>query len=109
VRSRSIASDSVRPSRASGCRRRVSEKRRSRAAAFEVEHAALDAALAQALDVLGQGGERRAARVDAERHPFVAVGGEQLGDLQQQRRRQVVDAVVAAVFQDVQRDRLAGP
>jgi hypothetical protein len=57
--------------------------------------------------VLGQRGERRAARIHAHRGALVAGLGEEVDHLEQQRRGQVVHAIEAAVLEHVQRDALA--
>ena len=57
--------------------------------------------------MLRQRGQRDAAGIHADRDALLAARIEKLHHVEQQRRRQVVDAVVAAVFQDVERDALA--
>src|SRR5258706_5499134 len=79
-----------------------------RLARLEVEHAAVDAARAQLLDVLRQRRQRCAARIDADGGLVMSGFGEEIHRFHQEIGRQVVDAVVAAVFQDFQRDALAG-
>src|SRR5262249_49706254 len=77
-------------------------------ARLEVQHAAVHAAPLQRVDVLGQRGERGAPRVHADRGFFMAGFGEEVGDLEEQRGRQVVDAVVPGILENVDRDTLAG-
>jgi hypothetical protein len=58
--------------------------------------------------VLRQRGERRAARIDAYGDALVPGVAQEVDHLEQQRGGQIVDAVVAGVFQDLERDALAG-
>jgi hypothetical protein len=85
--------------------REAPQQRRGRR--LEVEHAAVDAAAAQAADVLGQRSQGCAARVDADRDPIVSRLGKVVEHLIERACRQIVDAVEAAVLEHVQRDTLA--
>src|SRR6185369_9569792 len=80
-----------------------------RGARLEVEHAAVDPAALQRFDVRRQRRERGAAGVDADRGFLLAGYGEEIRDLEEQRRGEVVDAVIAGVLENVQRDALARP
>ena len=62
----------------------------------------------QVADQAGHFVERRTrARVDRDREPALAILGEVAGEFGEHVRRQVVDAVIACVFERVQRDGLA--
>jgi hypothetical protein len=74
---------------------------------LEVQHTAVDAAAAKPRDVLRKRGQRRAARIDAQRDAVVARLGEKIDHLEEQLRGQIVDAVIAAVLEHVERDGLA--
>src|SRR5512134_1707016 len=77
-------------------------------ARLEVEHAAVEATALEALDVLGKRGQRSAARVDADRDALLSgVEREEVGNLSEQRRWQIVDAVVAGVLEHLEGDALA--
>ena len=51
---------------------------------------------------------RPTAHIDGHRHLRVTLGAQMLHQLRQQRRGQIVDAVIARVLKDIERDRLAG-
>src|SRR4051812_32260022 len=76
-------------------------------ARLEIEHAAVDAAAAQRGEVLGQRSQRRAPCVDAHADALVTGLGEEVDGLEKKRRRQIVDAVITAVLEDVEGDALA--
>jgi hypothetical protein len=84
---------------------KASEQRRR--VRLEVKHTAVDAARAQSGKVLGQRGQRRTARVDAHRDAVVPRLGEEVDHFEQQIGGQIVDAVVAAVLEDMKGDGLA--
>src|SRR5579859_1590874 len=59
--------------------------------------------------IAGQFGERRpAAHVDADRHLFVALLCQELDQTVEQLGREVVDAVIGIVLEDIERDALSG-
>ena len=111
ARSRRIASSTVASPPASGCGRRVSEKRLisvSLAASRKSRRTSTPSAFSARSDARQLGERRAAAGIDRDRDPLVAGVAEEVDRLAEQRRRQVVDAVEARVLEDVQRDALAG-
>jgi hypothetical protein len=76
---------------------------------LEDEQADVHALGLQAAERARQLRERRAAaRIDRDRHALIARIAQERDGLEEQRRREVVDAVEARVLEDVQRDALAG-
>ena len=110
-RSRAMHSATVSSPLLSGWRRRVSEKRLMQRVGLGVEkqHAHVDAARFQIGDVLRQLAERvAAARVDADGDARVAGALQEIDHRGQQPGRQIVDGVIGAVFERLQRHAFAG-
>ena len=75
-------------------------------ARLQEKQPAIDPARAELREALGQRGERGAPRIHAHRHALVPRLGEEVRHAEEQRRRQVVHAIVAAVLEHVERDAL---
>ena len=96
-----------------GARQRVAAPRLGKApqqhlgARLEEQHRGIHALRLEGGKVLRQRGCRDAARVHADRNALMPSAGQKRHHIRQQRRRQVVDAVVVAVLQDVEGDALA--
>ena len=113
-RSRSLPMPSMTlPPPASGCRRRVSLKRRTSASfgRLEEHERVLDAALVQLVEQLLEPAEVLAAADVADHRDAVhlaALAAEQVDERRHELRRQVVDAEPAGVLERVHRLRLPG-
>ena len=75
---------------------------------IEENQVQVDAALSELQQIAGQFGQRRAAaHIDADGYALQALLSEELREPDQQFRGQIVHTVVAAVFEDVQRNALS--